>query len=738
MRLNPLNDLNPGPRLLTILVVAVGLLVAFSVSALVVMVHAEYDRRVNNRLEDAARVLRTVGSYVSNHYRILDSATGQVIEELAGRDLRSIPAEEMARIKAEVEAPHRVHGVNIEIWLADGTNAVRGQSAPTALDRELFRVHVFPGEFPQSGLALRHRESGLFIGAPIESRFQAGRLLLPVSRPVFGRNGEVAGVIAASVPVSEFLQIFSFLRRNPNDAIFLFRNDHTGLVREPFDERFSGRRMPNALVWQNYPRQSVGRFEGAAATDGIRRVGAHLGLDPLPLVLGHSLEIRALGLEFLSSIWPGITSTLAVLLAAVAFASIAIWATRRVSQLAVRLAEERDVAVSSQATLLTILKTAHDGILMLDGNMKITAFNAAAEAIFGLEARNVIGQDLDLLIPEELRAAHRGLVRQFADGPDGSRAMRNWRQVRGRHSSGATFPLMVSISKSTLPASTMFMVIMRDMSDIERGEEDMRQAVVKEAHLRQLAEQANRAKSTFLANMSHELRTPLNAIIGFSEMIQGGLAGPGDSARQREYIDIIVSSGRHLLELINEILDLSKIQSGAFELRLETVDVGDTCREAAGMLRARMAEKGMTLEAAGMTADGAGLQVRADTRALRQVLLNIIGNAVKFSPAGSVIRVMATAGPDHGVITITDAGPGISAETMAKIGRPFVQQRELLISNNDGVGLGLAITTELLRLMGGRMTLRNLAPSGLEVQVHLPLARAVPPGPAAPTVPDGS
>jgi two-component system cell cycle sensor histidine kinase PleC len=220
-----------------------------------------------------------------------------------------------------------------------------------------------------------------------------------------------------------------------------------------------------------------------------------------------------------------------------------------------------------------------------------------------------------------------------------------------------------------------------------------------------MAEQSSAAKSAFLSNMSHELRTPLNAIIGFAEVIRDGVLGPRNAAKYQEYAADIHSAGTHLLALINDILDLAKIEAGRMELFPEELPAHEVVTATMRLMEPRAAEKqvGMTVE----IDPGCGPLV-ADERALRQALLNLLSNAVKFTSAGGRVGVRVVAGPDGGVdIIVWDTGIGIAREDLPRVLQRFEQVRDPLVSANGGTGLGLAIVQSLMDLHGGRFYLQS-------------------------------
>lgn len=236
---------------------------------------------------------------------------------------------------------------------------------------------------------------------------------------------------------------------------------------------------------------------------------------------------------------------------------------------------------------------------------------------------------------------------------------------------------------------------------------------------RDLAEDASRAKSQFLANMSHELRTPLNAIIGFSEVMTREMFGPIGVPRYLEYSRLINESGAHLLELINSILDMSKIEAGRFELALEEFDLDETAGQAMRFVNLLAERQGITL---GIDIDRAVSHIFADRRAVTQILINLLSNGVKFTPSGGSVRVTAKPGVQGVEISVTDTGRGIPAESLKRLGQPFEQVENAYTRSKEGTGLGLALVRAMAHLHGGAMTLESVVGEGTTVRVHLPRA----------------
>jgi two-component system cell cycle sensor histidine kinase PleC len=251
---------------------------------------------------------------------------------------------------------------------------------------------------------------------------------------------------------------------------------------------------------------------------------------------------------------------------------------------------------------------------------------------------------------------------------------------------------------------------------LERQTDELADLAKKYAEEKNRAEEANQTKSKFLANMSHELRTPLNAIIGFSEIMEAAMFGPLGVDKYREYSRDIRESGRYLLDVINDILDMSKIEAGGIHLHPETVELDQIVADSLRVVLGRANEKRLTLR----SNFAAGIQLKADRRALKQIALNLLSNAVKFTPDGGAVTVRGRTHRGHVTIAIEDNGIGIPKDALHKLGRPFEQVESQLTKRHQGSGLGLAIAKSLTELHGGRMRIRSVLGTGTMVVVRLP------------------
>ena len=256
----------------------------------------------------------------------------------------------------------------------------------------------------------------------------------------------------------------------------------------------------------------------------------------------------------------------------------------------------------------------------------------------------------------------------------------------------------------------------RSQAALERQAVELADLAEKYSREKTRAEEANQTKSKFLANMSHELRTPLNAIIGFSEIMESGMFGKLGSEKYQEYCHDILTSGHYLLEVINDILDMSKIEAGRMKLDMEPLDLSKTLAESLRVVAGRAHDKHLVIDA---NIEQAICMV-ADRRATKQILVNLLSNAVKFTPDGGKVVVRSRLLGDTIVLTIADTGIGIAQHSLARLGRPFEQVESQLTKTYHGSGLGLAIARSLTHLHGGTMRLRSKLGTGTVVCVSLP------------------
>jgi len=365
----------------------------------------------------------------------------------------------------------------------------------------------------------------------------------------------------------------------------------------------------------------------------------------------------------------------------------------------------------SKARLQAIVDTALTAIVTMDGHGVITGWNPRAEAIFGWSQDEVLGNPLaETIIPTQHRAAHRaGLARYLAtgEGPVLGKVLELSALDRG----GREFPVELAISPATAPGgSPLFVGFVRDISA-------RKQAADAIANLNSELKIANQHKSEFLANMSHELRTPLNSILGFSELLLDDTSARYDASTHQKFLSQINTSGRHLLALISDILDLSKVEAGRMTLKLESFSVSDVVGDVLATIEPIATKKRIAIKA-DVAAAG---KLEADAGKFKQMLLNLASNAVKFTPEGGMVSMDARRLPEGVEIAVTDTGIGIAQSDIDRLFKEFQQLDSGPGRRQEGTGLGLALTKRLARLHGGDVRVVSEVGKGSTFTISLPL-----------------
>ncbi len=384
----------------------------------------------------------------------------------------------------------------------------------------------------------------------------------------------------------------------------------------------------------------------------------------------------------------------------------------------------------SEERLGGIVASAMDAIITIDEEQHVVLFNAAAERMFGCSAQEIMGQSINRFLPERFHHTHSQDIEQFSHTNTTSRAMARLGELRAVRTDGTEFPIEASISQTAAAGKRLFTVILRDITERKQMEDALTQernllasrvtertATLSQANA-ELA-RANRLKDEFLSNMSHELRTPLNAILNLSESLQEGVYGP-INGEQNETLRIIGESGSHLLELINDILDLSKIEADKLQLLLTPVNIETICQATVRMSREPAIKKRLHIV---MEIESFAPTLIADERRLKQILVNLLSNAIKFTPEGGQIglEVIHDAAAEAVRFTVWDTGIGIAHEHLPSLFKPFVQLDSTLSRQYSGTGLGLALVQRLVELHGGSFGVESEPGQGSRFFFTLPL-----------------
>ncbi|MGQ7793829.1 ATP-binding protein [Faunimonas sp. B44] len=363
--------------------------------------------------------------------------------------------------------------------------------------------------------------------------------------------------------------------------------------------------------------------------------------------------------------------------------------------------------------LAAILDTATDGVVILDGFGLIESLNASAEALFGLASAEAAGRPFGDLLTEEGRAVAFDYLEHIAKGGVAS-LLNAGREVDARVGA-ATLPLFMTMGRLSDGEPGRFCAVLRDITPWKRAEADLVAA-------RKKAEAASTQKSEFLARVSHEIRTPLNAIIGFAEVMIEERFGPIENEKYREYLRDIRRSSEHVVSLVNDLLDISKIEAGKLELSFEAVPINELLRDCIALMQPQANRSHVILRS---SLSGEVPPVMADARTLRQIVLNLLSNSVKFTgPGGQVIASTSVTEEGEAVLRVRDTGEGMSEVELERAMEPFRQLTTATISRS-GTGLGLPLTKALVEANRASFSIRSAPGEGTIVKIVFPATRVL-------------
>jgi PAS domain S-box-containing protein len=368
-------------------------------------------------------------------------------------------------------------------------------------------------------------------------------------------------------------------------------------------------------------------------------------------------------------------------------------------------------AITGTESFRELLETAPDAIVIVDRGGRIAFVNSQTEKLFGYDRSELLGRNVDTLMPDRFRGEQAGRSNPFLD-ESGVRPIDAAFDLHGLRRDGSEFPADIGLSALESENGILVIASIRDITERKHFDESLREKILE-------LERANLAKDHFLAGMSHELRTPLNAIIGFTGTMLMRLPGPLTAAQEKQ-LRIIQTSAKHLLSLINDLLDLAKIESGKVKSNPEPFVCQEAIREVAETLRPMAEQKGLGLEIELPRDD---IVIETDRRAFVQILINLANNALKFTSQGKISIELSRRHENGNTmidVSVLDTGIGIKPEDQAKLFRAFTQVNAAANRPSEGTGLGLYLCQKLASLIGGHIDVRSEYGAGSTFTLSLP------------------
>ncbi len=543
---------------------------------------------------------------------------------------------------------------------------------------------------------------------------------LRIATPIFAESGERTGVVVLNISTAGIIGQIQNPLVNPHVQVYL-ANDQGYWIGGRADEELWGFMFGREAVAQQ-------AFEGEVwqaaqnSRSGLVWQGAslfsHTWLDPVTPETNTPDAVEILPVERWLRIakFPNVGQSILVTPVVWGIWLVMLFAFALTSWKVKEVNDQRREVLLRERFLQTLIDSAPDAVITIDEAGKITSFSRAAENMFGYSEQEVIGQPVSMLMPDALAQNHQSYITKYLSAPSfAPSATRQARELIAQQKSGKQMPIGLNLGDLGSGQVGRFVAIIRDITEQKQAEADLT--------LRQReAEIANKAKSAFLANMSHELRTPLNAIIGYSEML---LEEAEDEEQNAFAPDLqrIRRAGRHLLALINDVLDLSKIEAGKLELTPVDFNLSALVEEIESTSKFLADKNNNVLN---IQQDLCGLAtVRADEMKVRQILFNLVNNACKFTVDGE-ISVMISADPAASRLnfSVSDTGIGMSEDYLKKLFTEFSQEENHMRKQFEGTGLGLAICKKFVEMMGGEIAVQSTKDKGTTFSIWVPFEEA--------------
>ncbi|MEW6100513.1 MAG: ATP-binding protein [Pseudomonadota bacterium] len=587
---------------------------------------------------------------------------------------------------------------------------------------------VFMGDRPHI-LAHKGGADRLVVGTPVYSRLGPSWTLV-ATRPIL-REGRYAGAVAALVSTEYLSRKLADLRLSEHDVVALVDGEGRFLARSTENEKAMGQRLPVDRPFLADTAASSGLFRAPGQIDGVWRTYAWQRVEGSALVTSIGLADDTVLAPLREAMDTDRQVGVVVLVLLLGFggtvAGMSLVLARQQAQVAASQAS-RQRAQRNLELMQFAIDHSHDAVLSLDDQGVVQRANEQACRSLGLTPEEILGrsiQDFDPVFTPERQADLRRRLR--SDG---------WALFETEHQrkDGTRFPVEVAVSHIRAGGESYSLAFVRDISERKRAQEQLSRAnEALEERVRERTrelERANAAKSEFLSRMSHELRTPLNAILGFGQLLELDLRDERHHRQVRE----IRHAGEHLLALINDVLDLARVESGRLSMSLEPVDLRAVVVEAVSLLRPLARQRNVQWpEPSEQTLHACQVPVRADRIRLKQVLLNLLSNAIKYNRAQGEVAIRCQleehAGQSCVRVTVRDTGEGLTPEQQARLFVPF-ERLDADARRIEGSGIGLALSKRLIEMMGGAIGVDSRRGAGSEFWIRLPVALPAAPAPA--------
>ena len=666
-----------------------------------------------NALDDARHDMTNLGGAVAEQ-------TARTIQsvDLILRDIQARTAD--LGIRTPEEFRQRISGDSVHRLLAEYLRNLPQAEKISVIDADGLLLN-WSSEEPPPRLDLsdrdyfrflrNHDQSDVFVSGSKLGRF-SGRWIMLIVRRINGPDGRFLGVIAGVIDTHYLEDFYRTISSQPGQSVTLLRKDGVVIAGYPDLGNWRGRHMPDGSQWYQRALRGGGDFTAQDYLGGPPTIVTVHPLRDYPLVVNTNMSRQAA----LASASQGVIEVVAARIGiAIVFTALFYVISRLFRRQEIHAGELALIAEklrSSERRVRDFAEISSDWFWEQDADLRFRWLSKGA------------------LLNQAGGSPYVGATRWELAGEDGTAAP--WLDHRSdlaqrkpfrdfRYQLRSPDGRLHSISASGVPIFDDvgnflgYRGTARDITAEAEAAEELRRA-------KDAAEAASRAKSEFLANMSHELRTPLNAIIGFSELIQKRRRGHAND-QYVEWAGDIMSSGRHLLDVINDVLELARIEAGRYILAQDRIDLATAVRACLAMVKLQAQAKCVSLEC--NIADRE-LILRADGRAVRQIVLNLLTNAVKFTPERGTVLIRGGRADNGDIfVIVADTGIGIDSRALPALGQPFTQADATISRNYGGTGLGLSISRKLVAMHGGELTIESIQGKGTTVRVIFPAARVL-------------